>query len=165
MKLKGDENLIMDNGPLGLKKKLTLTNKRLIIQKDEGLFNVNWKQEKVIFLDSIDDIYLETKDFSGLSSMKIKMKEGKTIELSLLLSDSWLVYNSSESKLDEDKSKQLKILNLRWVGAITNQLMRNHKKKTEVFLRKCPKCEKKITQKNFKYCPFCGRMLKSKYIF
>lgn len=165
MKLKRDENLIMDNGPLGLKKKLTLTDKRLIIQKDEGLFNVNWKQEKVISLDSIDDIYLETKGFSGLSSMKIKMKKGKSIELSLSLGDSWLIDDSSESKLDKDKSEQLKMLNYRWVRAITNQLMKNHEKKTTVFFQKCPKCEKEITQENFKYCPFCGRMLKSKYLF
>jgi hypothetical protein len=165
MKLKRDEDLIMDNGPLGLKKKLTLTNKRLIIQKDEGVFKVNWKQEKVISLDSIEDIYLETKGFSGLSSMKIKMKKGKAIELSLSLGDSWLIDDSSESKLNKDKSEQLKMLNYRWVRAITNQLIKDDKKKTSDFLQKCPKCEKEISQENFKYCPFCGRMLKSKYLF
>ncbi len=165
MKLKRDENLIMDNGPLGLKKKLMLTNKRLIIQKDEGVFNVDWKQEKVISLNSIEDIYLETKGFSGLSSMKIKMKKVKSIELSLSLGDSLLIDDSSETKLDKDKSEQMKMLNYRWVRAITNQLMKHDEKKKIVYFQKCPKCEKEITQKNFKYCPFCGRLLKSKYLF
>lgn len=165
MKLKRDENLIIDNGPLGLKKKLTLTNKRLIIQKDVGVFKVDWKQEKTISLHSIEDIYLETKGFSGLSSMKIKIKKGKTIELSLSLGDSWLIDDSSESKLNKDKSEQLKMLNYRWVRAITNQLMKDDKQKTTDFFQKCPKCEKEINQENFKYCPFCGRMLKSKYLF
>ncbi len=165
MKLKRDENLIMDNGPLGLKKKLMLTNKRLIIQKDEGVFNVDWKQEKVISLNSIEDIYLETKGFSGLSSMKIKMKKGKSIELSLSLGDSWLIDDTSETKLDKDKSEQLKMLNYRWVRAITNQLMKHDEKKKTTYFQKCPKCEKEITQENFKYCPFCGRLLKSKYLF
>ena len=164
MKLKRDEKIVLDNGPLGLKKKLTLTNKRLIIQKDEGVFNVDWKQEKVIPLDSIEDIYLETKGFSGLSSMKIKLKKQKPFELSLSLGDSWLIGDSPETKLDKDKSEQMKMLNYRWVRAITNQLMKHDEKKT-VYFQKCPKCEKEITQKNFKYCPFCGRLLKSKYLF
>ena len=172
MKLKRDEKIILDNGPLGLKKKLTLTNKRLIIQKDEGVFNVDWKQEKVIPLDSIEDIYLVTKGFSGLSSMKIKLKKKEPFELSLSLGDSWLIGDSPETKLDKEKSTQLKMLNYRWVRVITNQLMTLDEEKKEAsiekektFFQKCPKCEKEITQEDYQYCPFCGRLLKSKYLF
>ncbi len=172
MKLKRDEKIVLDNGPLGLKKKLTLTNKRLIIQKDEGVFNVDWKQEKVIPLDSIEDIYLETKGFSGLSSMKIKLKKQKPFELSLSLGDSWLIGDSPETKLDKEKSTQLKMLNYRWVRVITNQLMTLDEEKKEAniekektFFQKCPKCKKEIAQEDYQYCPFCGRLLKSKYLF
>ena len=171
MKLKRTEKIVMDNGPLGLKKKLTLTNKRLIIQKDEGIFNVDWKQEKAISLDSIADIYLETKDFSGLSAMSIKLKKGKPIKLALSLNGSWLIGDSPETKLDEEKSIQMKMLNYRWVRAITNQLMKleGEKKNKEIkksdWKQNCPKCEKEITNKEYKYCPYCGRNLKSKYLF
>jgi hypothetical protein len=172
MKLKRDEKVIMDNGPLGLKKKLTLTNKRLIFQKDEGIFNVKWNQEKVIPLNNIEDVYLETKAFTGKSSMKVKLKKGKRFELSLSLGDSWLLNDSSEDKMEKEKSTQLKMLHYRWVKAITNQLMRldeekktlEIKEKTE-YIQDCPKCGKKITKENYKYCPFCGRLLKSKYLF
>lgn len=172
MKLKRDESIILDNGPLGLKKKLTLTNKRLIIQKDEGVFTTQWKKEKSISLKTIEDIYLETKNQTGLSSMKIKLKNGKNFDVSLSLSDSWLISDSPENNLDKEKATQMKMLNYRWVKAITNQLIKldTEKKviKTETkteFSQKCPKCEKEITQENYNYCPFCGRSLKSKYLF
>ena len=172
MKLKRDERIILDNGPLGLKKKLTLTNKRLIIQKDEGVFTTQWKKDKVIPLKTIEDIYLETKTQTGLSLMKIKLKNGKNFDVSLSLSDSWLISDSPENNLDKEKSSQMKMLNYRWVKAITNQLIKLDTEKREIkteikneFSQKCPKCEKEITQENYNYCPFCGRSLKSKYLF
>jgi RNA polymerase subunit RPABC4/transcription elongation factor Spt4 len=172
MKLKRDENIILDNGPLGLEKKLTLTNKRLIIQKDEGVFTTHWKKEKTISLNSIEDVYLETKTLSGLSSLKLKLKNGNNFDVSLSLSDSWMINDSPDTSIDKEKSVQMKMLNYRWVRAITNQLMKldTEKKtiKTKIktkFSQKCPKCEKEITQEDYEYCPFCGRSLKSKYLF
>ena len=171
MKLKRYESIILDNGPLGLKKKLTLTNKRLIIQKDEGVFTTQWKKNKVIPLKTIEDIYLETKTQTGLSLMKIKLKNGKNFDVTFSLSDSWLISDSPENNLDKEKSSQMKMLNYRWVKAITNQLIKLDTEKREIkteikseFSQKCPKCEKEITQENYNYCPFCGRLLKSKYL-
>lgn len=165
MNLERDEKIVLDNGPLGLGKKLTLTNKHLLIHKDEGVFDVNWKQEKVIPLNTIEDAYIETESFSNLSSFKLKLKNGKSIELSLSLDNSWLINDSPETKMNKEKSNQLKMLNYRWVKAITNQLMKLDKQKKTVFIRKCPKCSKEITHENYEYCPFCGNLLKSKYLF
>jgi len=163
--LERDEKIVLDNGPLGLGKKLTLTNKHLLIHKDEGVFDVNWKQEKVIPLNTVEDAYIETESFSNLSSFKLKLKNGKSIELSLSLDNSWLINDSPETKMNKEKSSQLKMLNYRWVKAITNQLMKLDKQKKTVFIRKCPKCSKEITHENYEYCPFCGNLLKSKYLF
>ena len=71
MNLERDEKIVLDNGPLGLGKKLTLTNKRLIILKDEGVFDVDWKQEKVVPLNAIEDVYIETESFSDIPSAQI----------------------------------------------------------------------------------------------
>lgn len=172
MKLKRDESIILDNGPLGLKKKVSLTNKRLIIQKDEGVFTTQWKKKKVIPLKSIEDVYLETNSQTGFSSMKLKLKSGKNYDISLTLSDSWIINDTPETNLDKEKSNQMKMLNYRWVKAITNQLIKIDTEKREIktevknkFSQKCPKCEKEISQENYNYCPFCGRSLKSKYLF
>ncbi len=165
MNLERDEKIVLDNGPLGLGKKLTLTNKNLLIHKDEGVFDVNWKQEKAIPLSTIEDVYIETESFSNSSLFKLKLKNGKSVELSLSLDNSWLINDSSETKMNTEKSSQLKILNYRWVKAITNELMKLDEKKKNVFIRKCPKCSKEITQENYEYCPFCGNLLKSKYLF
>ena len=165
MNLERDEKIVLDNGPLGLGKKLTLTNKRLLIHKDEGVFDVNWKQEKEIPLNTIEDAYIETESFSNLSSFKLKIKNGKSIELSLSLDNSWLINDSPETNMNKEKSSQLKILNYRWVKAITNQLMKLDKQKKTVIIRKCPKCSKEIIHENYEYCPFCGNLLKSKYLF
>jgi len=42
--LERDEKIVLDNGPLGLGKKLTLTNKHLLIHKDEGVFDVETRK-------------------------------------------------------------------------------------------------------------------------
>jgi hypothetical protein len=126
----------------------------------------------VIPLNNIEDVYLETKAFTGMSSMKVKLIKGKRFELSLSLDDSWLISDSSENKIEKEKSTQLKMLHYRWVKAITTQLMRLDeekkifiaKEKTD-YIQECPKCGKEITQENYKYCPYCGRLLKSKYLF
>ena len=165
MNLERDEKIVLDNGPLGLGKKLTLTNKNLIIHKDEGVFDVNWKQEKTVPLNTIEDVYVETESFSDQSSFKLKLKNGDSLELSLSLSNSWLISDSSEANMDKEKSNQMKMLNYRWVKAITNQLMKLDVDKKPVCIRKCPKCSKEITHETYEYCPFCGNLLKSKYLF
>ena len=47
------EEIVLDDGQLGFRKKLTLTNKRLIIQKCKGVFSVSWEQESEIPLEEI----------------------------------------------------------------------------------------------------------------
>ena len=165
MNLERDEKIVLDNGPLGLGKKLTLTNKSLIILKDEGVFDVDWKPEQVVPLNAIEDVYIETESFSDLSSFKLKLKNGESLELSLSLGNSWLISDSPEANMDKEKSTQMKMLNYRWVKAITNQLMKLDLDKKTVCIRKCPKCSKEITHETYEYCPFCGNLLKSKYLF
>jgi len=46
MELEKDEHVILDDGTLGFRKKLTLTNQRLIVQKGKGFFKVSWKKEE-----------------------------------------------------------------------------------------------------------------------
>lgn len=53
LELKKDEHIILDGGTLGFRKKLTLANQRLIIQKAKGFFKVSWKKEDEIPLKEI----------------------------------------------------------------------------------------------------------------
>lgn len=122
MELEKDENIILDDGPLGFRRKLTLTNKRLIIQKGEGLFRVTWKQESEIPLAEIEEAYLVADSFSALSSIKLRMKNGESVDLQLKLGDTQALGASLAADTLTDMAVRMKILNDRWISAINNRL-------------------------------------------
>jgi rRNA maturation endonuclease Nob1 len=162
MKLLEGEQIVLDDGPLGFRKKLTLTNKRLIIQKGKGLFNVYWAQESEIPLEEIEEAYVEPGGvFFTMSTAMLKMKNQQSIELGLKLSDSQMLGSTLASDDLTDMNLRMKTVNDRWVNAINNQLNALRMKQLANGFHKCSVCGKSIPQGNFEFCPFCGKPLKT----
>jgi len=122
MELDKDENIILDDGNLGFRKKLTLTNNRLIILKGKGLFKVSWKKEEEILIEEIEEAYAHVDSFTSLSVMKLRMKNGKTKDIRFKLSDSQMV-GASLGDVGGAIPMKVKSITDRWVNAI-NKLIK-----------------------------------------
>jgi hypothetical protein len=158
MQLVPGENIVLDDGPLGFRKKLTLTNKRLIIQKGKGLFNVTWEIESTIKLDDIEEAYVEPGGaFMVLSKAMLKLKNShEPLELGLKLSDTQMLGTSLAGDELTDMSVRMKTVNDRWVNAINNQAMRQL---LSTQTNRCLNCKKDLPSGKFAFCPFCGNQL------
>lgn len=122
MELKGDEHVILnEDGAMGFRRKLTLTDKRLILQKGHGVFKVTWTIEEEIPLVEIMEAYAHVESFTSLPILKLRLKKGGTRNIRLKLSDSQLV-----GTMGEDSAMMMKIRSLtdRWVNAINHQTIR-----------------------------------------
>lgn len=159
MELEADEEIILDDGPLGFRRKLMLTNKRLIVQKKQGVFTTKWVQEEEIPLDEIEEAYVEPGGaFVALSTAMLKMINQEPIELGLKLSDSQMLGTTLAGDQLTDMTIRMKTLNDRWVNAINNQLSK--RKMEQLTSRvKCNNCGKRLPQGNLAFCPFCGHSL------
>ena len=79
MELEEDENVILDDGFWGSKKKLVLTNKRLLVQNGNGIFRLRWKTENEIPLNEIEEAYGMMDTFTSLSSLILKLKNNEKL--------------------------------------------------------------------------------------
>src|SRR4030067_3532635 len=155
-KLLTGEQIVLDNGSLGFRKKLTLTNKRLIIQTGRGFFSVTWEQEDEIPLQEIEEAYVEPGGaFITLSRAMLKMKNRGDIELGLKLSDSQMLGTTLATDELTDMTLRMKTVNDRWVTAINNQLNKLRIEQLTNRSNKCPNCQKAMPQGNFGFCPSC----------
>jgi hypothetical protein len=156
-----DEKIILDDGPVGYRRKLTLTNKRLIFLKKKGVLTTSWVQEDEIPLEEIEEAYVEPGGaFFSLSTAWLKMKNQEPIELGLKLSDSQMLGTTLASDQTTDMTLRIKTVNDRWVNAINNQLNRNRIEQLTSGIVNCPTCGKEIPKGNFVFCPFCGNSLR-----
>ena len=120
MDLEQDEHIVLDDGTLGYKKKITLTNKRLIIQKGGGLFKGTCKKEKEIPLVDIEEAYVHVESSTSMSIMKLRLKSGNTEDIQFKLRDSEM---AGASLGDPNVTMPMKVKSItdRWVNAINNQ--------------------------------------------
>jgi hypothetical protein len=123
MDLEGDERLVLDDGPLGFRKKLTLTNKRLIVQEGKGLLSVKWHKTEEIPMRDIAEAYVDVGSFIALSTLVLRLKNGQTREFKLKLSDSQMLGASMSSDMGTSVEMRVKFVTDRWVTAI-NQLIK-----------------------------------------
>lgn len=123
MDLEKDERVILDDGPLGFRKKLTLTNKRLITQEGKGFLSVKWNKVEEIPINDIAEAYTEVGSFIALSTMVLKLKNGQTKESKLKLSDSQIMGASLSQDMGTNMEMRVKFVTDRWVSAI-NQLIK-----------------------------------------
>ena len=91
MELEEDENVILDDGFWGSKKKLVLTNKRLLVQNGNGIFRLRWKTENEIPLNEIEEAYGMMDTFTSLSSLILKLKNNEKMHFIFRLIDSQML--------------------------------------------------------------------------
>ena len=91
MELEEDENVILDDGFWGSKKKLVLTNKRLLVQNGNGIFRLRWKTENEIPLNEIEEAYGMMDTFTSLSSLILKLKNNEKLHFIFRLIDSQML--------------------------------------------------------------------------
>ena len=109
--------MVLSEYSLGFKKKMTLTNKRLIVQQGEGFFRVTWKNEAEIPLEEIEEANAHVESSTSLSTMKLRLKNGNTKDIR---------FKPPESEMTDraiDKTAMLtkvKAITERWVNAITS---------------------------------------------
>ena len=160
MELGTDEKIVLDDGPLGFRTKLTLTNKRLIVQKGSGLRNMTWRQIEEIPLESIEVAYTNSDSFSAMAILTLEMKNGEDWTLRLKLDDIGLLGSFMVADSITGMAMRAKILTDRWVNAINNQLNKNQIEQRMSGVNKCSQCGKELPKGNFMFCPFCGNSLK-----
>jgi len=119
MELEKDEHVILDDGTLGFRKKLTLTNQRLIVQKGKGFFKVSWKKEEEIPLEEIEEVYAHVDSFPPMSVMKLTLKNGRTKDIRFKLPDSGMVW-ASLGDSGNVIPMNVKSITDRWVHAIND---------------------------------------------
>lgn len=123
MDLESDEYIVLDDGTLGFRAILTLTNKRLIIQQGKGLFKVTWGKEKEILLKEIEEAYAHLESFTSMSVMKLRLRNGRTEDIRFKLRDSEMI-GASLGDPSVGIPMKVKSITDRWVNAINNQIKR-----------------------------------------
>ena len=121
MELEEDEDVILDEGIFGFRKKLLLTNKRIIVQKAKGLFSVTWKTENEIPLSEIEEATEWMDPLSSQSSMILKLKNKEKIYFNFKLTDSEIAV-SMLGETGSTLSIKSKAITDKYVTAINHQL-------------------------------------------
>ncbi len=122
MGLEPGERILIESGNLGYHKRVILTDKRLIFEEGKGFFKVTWVKESEIFIDEIEETYIEMDSFTALETLKIKKKNGEFIDLQFKLSDSQMLGAGIESDALAGMSIRQHSINERWINAINRQL-------------------------------------------
>jgi hypothetical protein len=144
MKLREGEQIVLDDGYLGFRRKLTLTNQRLIFWRKHGFFVTSWAQEEEISLVEVEEAYAEPSGAFGWSSAMLKMKDGESVELGLKLPDSEPFTPDLEGESLSSMHQRLKAINDRWVDAINSQLMAKVEVRTQEFEDRNSELEEKL---------------------
>ena len=134
MELQDDEIILLDDCSLGLREKMVLTNKRIIVQKGKGIFCVTWKNENEIPLGEIEECYSDVNFVDGCA-LRIRLKNNKEVSFvfqgkidSMLTdgfntytqmqkgkSDRWIIaINQAREKIEQKPEKPLEVLQLRF---------------------------------------------------
>ena len=159
MKLLEGETIVLEDSHFGSWRKVTLTNKRLLVQRKKGLFSSYWAIDEEFPLETIEEAYVETSGFSGSSSLQLRLKKGEKYQLPIDLSGDAALGSLVAGDWVTDVALKQQAVNSRWASAINNQLVKCQLEKLKS-IDKCPNCGKEIPQGNYTFCPFCGNSLK-----
>jgi CRISPR/Cas system-associated endonuclease Cas1 len=144
MKLLEGEEVVLDNGYVGYRQKLTLTNKRLVYSKKEGFFKTTWNVTEEIPLEQIEEAYTHTKGtLTQASSAMLRMKDGKIRELSVNFGGG----DALGMLTAPDMAIRTKTLCDKWVNAINQQLRLKVEDQTETLEKRIRELEKKLKEK------------------
>lgn len=151
MELLEGEEVVLDDGNVGYRLKLTLTNKRLIFSKKEGLFKTTWKVTDEIPLEQIEEAYTDTRKaglgLSQLSSTMLKMKNGNVRELTFKLGDAdTLGMLIGGSDIVVDGAVRTKTVSDRWVSAINQLLRLKAESRTDKLEQRIKELEEKLKE-------------------
>ena len=148
LKLLEGEKVVLDDGYVGYRQKLTLTNKRLVYKKKEGVFKTKWIMIKDIPLDQIEEAYTHTTGgFSQSSSAMLKMKDEKILELKVEMGSGDALGMLTSSDMGTDMAVRTKTLCDKWVNAINQQLRIKGERQTEMLEERIRTLEKKLKEK------------------
>lgn len=117
MKLEKDEHKILSEYTLGFRKKLTLTNKRLIVQQGEGFFRITWKNETEIPLEEIVEACSDGESPTSFNVMKLRLKNGDTREIHFMPKDSEIMKQPTDSTAVQTRVKSITD---RWVNEVNS---------------------------------------------
>lgn len=121
MKLEG-EIVILDNGNVGYRQKVTLTNRRLIFIRKQGSFK-EYEPVEEIPLEQIKEAYVHTGGvFSPASSVVLKMKNGLNWQLNISFGNGDDTGKFFSYHMATDLAIISKAVCDKWANAINQQL-------------------------------------------
>jgi hypothetical protein len=155
MELLEGEAVVLDNGNVGYRQKLTLTNKRLIYTQKEGFFTTTWNVTEEIPLEQIEEAYTDDKrvglGLSKASFAMLKMKDGETRELNIHIGDSDSLGMMFAADAGTDFAVRTKTVCDKWVNAVNQQLSAGLRLKadsqTEKLEQRIKELEEKLKEK------------------
>ena len=118
-----DEKTILADGKIATEiasltaKLLTLTSKRLIVQKKKGLFSSRYEQEYEFQLGDIVEVYVKVSDSIGTPQLILRFKDGHEWSCRFSVDSIDMLFET----LEVMNAKQRAITD-RWVNAINNQM-------------------------------------------
>jgi len=141
------EKVVLDDGYVGYKQKLTLTNKPLVYVRGEGIFRTTWKLDEEIPLEQIEEAYTHTRgSLTQMSVAMLKMKDGKTRELKIS-GGSGDLGSLFAADMATDMAVRTKTLCDKWVNAINQQLRLKVGSQTETLEKRIRELEEKLKEK------------------
>ena len=148
MKLLEGEKVVLDDGYVGYRQKLTLTNKRLAYKKKEGVFKTKWNMTQEIPVDQIEEAYTHTTGgFSQKSYAKLRMKDGKITELNVEPGTGDALGLLGAVDMGTELAIRTKTVCDKWVNAINQQLRIKGESQTEMLEQRIRELEKKLKEK------------------
>jgi len=148
IKLFEGEQVVLDNGYVGYKQKLTLTNKRLIYIKGKGLFKTTWDIGEEIPLEQIEEAYTQTEGrLTQMSLAMLKMKNGELRKLNVNLGGGAALGTLLSHDMPTDTAIRTKTLSDEWVNAINQQLRLKVESETETLGKRIKELEEKLKEK------------------
>jgi hypothetical protein len=143
-----DEKIVLDDGYVGYKQKLTLTNKRLIYSKKAGWFKADWVRVDEILLDDIEEAYTHTSGgLAQSSSAMLKMKNGTVRELNVHTGSVDALGMLVAADTATDMAVRTKTLCDKWVSAVNQQLRLKTENRTETLEKRIRELEEKLKEK------------------
>jgi hypothetical protein len=123
IKLEEDEKIILDDALIGFRRKLVLTDKRLLVQKGKGMFNITWvfENDYQILLSDIEEATVEMDTFTSASILVLKLNNQKKIIIRIGLSDSQL-FSSMLGGLQSIGPIKLKAIVDKYMNAINHRI-------------------------------------------
>jgi hypothetical protein len=145
--LEGEE-VVLEDGYVGYKQKLTLTNKRLLYIKGEGLFRTTWKLNEEIPLEQIEEAYTQTiGSLTQMSEAMLRMKDGKNRELNVHFGGGDALGMLTAPDMATEGAIRTKTLCDKWVSAINQQLRLKVESQTEKLEERIRELEEKLKEK------------------